>query len=153
MKIGDLLKLKDFQHRPVVTVEPEENMVQVIEKLIEHDRAALPVCNRDGELMGIVTERDIVRKCFIRNEKYSDIKVKEVMTSEVAIGHPEDNISYAIGVMKEKRIRHIPIMEDRKIVGMLSMRDLLGFQLEEVEAEVRYASLIRRTDYGRSRLI
>ena len=153
MKIGDLLKLKDFKHRPVVTVSPDETVLSVIEKLVEHDRGALPVCNQDGDLVGIITERDIVRKFPQYNEKYAGVKANDVMTCEVVVGHPEDSLSYALGVMRQKRIRHIPILEERKVVGMISMRDLLGFQLEEVEAEVRYASLIRRTDYGRARLI
>lgn len=153
MKLGDLLKLKDFKHRPVITVGPDEKITSVVEKLVEHDRGALPVCNLEGELVGIITERDIVRKFLTCKEKYTDMKAGDVMTGEVAVGHPEDSISYALSIMKQKRIRHIPVVEEQRVVGMISMRDLLGFQLEEVEAEVRYASLIRRTDYGRTRLI
>jgi len=153
MKIGDLLKLKDFKYRPVVAVGPDENVLTAIKKLVEHDRGSLPVCNQEDKLVGIITERDIVRKCFTCNNSLTNIHIQDVMTEEVVIGHPEDDLAYAISVMKQKRIRHLPVVDNEKVVGMISMRDLLGFQLEEAETKVRYASLIRRTDYGRARLV
>ena len=151
MKIRDLLKMKDFKYRIPVTVGPNESISAAIKRLVEHDRGSLPVCNAKGELVGIITERDIVRKCFTRNENLVDIKIQDVMTKQVAIGNQEDDLDYAISVMKQKRIRHLPIVDDQKVVGMISMRDLLGVQLEETKAEIRYAGLIRRSASGRSR--
>ena len=141
MKIRDLLKIKD---RPVITIGPNGTVSAAIQKLVEHDRGSIPVCNEKGELVGIITERDIVRKSFVRSDALASIKVEEVMTKEVAIGTPEDDLDYAVSVMKQKRIRHLPIVDSQKVVGMVSMRDLLDVQLSEAKAEIRYAGLLHR---------
>ncbi|MBI4285370.1 MAG: CBS domain-containing protein [Chloroflexi bacterium] len=141
MKLRDLLKIKG---RAVVTVKPEDAITTAIKKLAEHDRGSLPVCSSEGELVGIITERDIVRKCFTRIDAFASIKVQDVMTRQVAIGLPEDDVNYAISVMKQKRVRHLPVVDGQKVVGMVSMRDLLDLQLDEAKAEVRYAGLLAR---------
>jgi len=153
MKIRDLLKTKDLKYRIPVTARPNETISAAIQKLVEYDRGSLPVCNDKGELVGIITERDIVRKCLTRSEPFAKIEIQDVMTKEVAIGHPEDDLDYAISVMKQKRIRHLPIVDNQEVVGMISMRDLLGVQLEDAKAEIRYAGLLpRRTRFGKSGL-
>ena len=139
MKIRDLLKIKD---RPVITIGPSESVSVAIQKLVENDRGSISVCNDKGELVGIITERDIVRKCFAHGDAFVNIKVQDVMTKQVAIGTPEDDLGYAISAMKQKRIRHLPIVDDQKVVGMVSMRDLLDVQLSETEAQIRYVSLL-----------
>ena len=144
MKIKDLLKTKEFQYRTVVTLGPNETISSAIQKMVEHDRGSFPVCNDKDELVGIITERDIVRRCFTYIDTIANIKTQDIMTKLVAIGHLEDDLSYVISVMKQKRIRHLPIVDDRKVVGMISMRDLLGVQLEETQAEIRYTGLLPR---------
>ncbi len=139
MKIRDLLKIKN---RPVITVGPNETVTAAIQKLVDYDRGSISVCNDKGELVGIITERDIVRKCFARSAAITSTKVRDVMTEQVAVAIPEDNTGYVISVMKQKRIRHIPIVENQKVVGMISMRDLLDTQLDQTEAQIRYASLL-----------
>ena len=139
MKIRDLLRMKG---RPVITIRPTDSVAAAIKKLAEYDRGSIPVCNDKGELVGIITERDIVRKCFM--DRLSNIRIEDVMTKGVAIGAPEDDLDYAISVMKQKRIRHLPIIDQQQVVGMISMRDLLDVQLSEAKAEIRYAGLLPR---------
>jgi len=141
MKIRDLLKIKG---RPVIAIRPNETIAAAIQKLAEYDRGSIPVCNEKGELVGIITERDIVRKCFVRVGALASIKIEDVMTKGVAIGAPEDDLDYAISVMKQKRIRHLPIVDQQQVVGMISMRDLLDVQLSETKAEIRYVGLLPR---------
>ena len=141
MKIRDLLKIKD---RPLITIRPNETVSAAIKKLVEHDRGSIPVCNEKGELVGIITERDIVRKSFECSDAVASIKVEEVMTEEVIIGTPEDDLDYVVSVMKQKRIRHLPIIDSQKVVGMVSMRDLLDVQLSEAKTEIHYAKLLHR---------
>lgn len=71
MKLGDLLNTKDLKYRKAVTVKPHESIAAVIQKLVEHDRGSVPVCNEANELVGIITERDIVRKCNLKDSKKS----------------------------------------------------------------------------------
>jgi CBS domain-containing protein len=139
MKLGDLLNAKDSEYRVAVTVLPEETVLAAIHKLAEHDKGSLLVCDHRGKLMGIVSERDIVRKCFISVQDLDKIKIQDVMTKKVIVGNPEDDLCYAISVMKEKRIRHIPIVdEEANVIGMISMRDLLGVQLEQCNIELKF---------------
>ncbi len=140
MRLGDLLNTKDMKHRPVVTVKPNETVSETIQKMVKHDRGSLPVCSDKGELVGIITERDIVRKCFTGSEDCSRYKVQDVMSSKVVIGKSEDELDYAMSVMKRERIRHLPIVDGTKVVGMISMRDLLGYKLEESTTQVQYLS-------------
>lgn len=138
MKIKDLLRI---ENRPVVSIGPDETISAAVRKLIEYNRGSLAVCDDKGALVGIVTERDIVRKCFARIDTCNNAKIREVMTKEVVIGTPEDDADYAVMVMKQKRIRHLPIVDNGKVVGMVSMRDVLAIQLDSCKTEVRYARL------------
>ena len=141
MKLGDLLNTKDIKYRLTATVSPKETISGTIRKMIEHDRGALPVCNDKGELVGIITERDIVRKCFSGSADCAKLKIQDVMSKKIVIGNPEDKLDYAINVMKQERIRHLPIVDNnKKVIGMISMRDLLGVKLEESRTEVKYLS-------------
>ena len=138
MKLSELLDLKEFKYRSLVTIGPNETILDAIKKLVDNDRGSLPVYNDKGDIEGIITERDIVRKSLTLGEKVTQqTKIKDVMSTNVIIGDPEDDLNYAINVMKEKRIRHLPIVHDRKLIGMISMRDLLGVQLEETKFDVR----------------
>ena len=151
MKLGELLNSKDFKYRTTVTIGPNETILAAIHKLIEHDRGSLPVCNNKGELVGIISERDIVRKALTRPDaSMQKLRVKDVMSTQIIIGSPDDDLSYAIIVMKEKKIRHLPIVDKLKVIGMISMRDLLGVQLEESKAEIR---LLSDHVYGKYRVI
>ena len=140
MKLGDLLNMKDYKYRVVVTIGTNETISAAIQKLAEHDRGSLPVCNDKGELVGIITERDIVRNYLARSDAFAKIKIKDVMSKQVVIGNPGDDLDYAISVMKQKRIRHLPIVDNQKVIGMISMRDLLGYQLEELQTQVHFLS-------------
>ncbi len=124
MKLRELLNLKDFKYRTLVTVGPNETISAAIEKLVKHDRGSLPVCGDKGELVGIITERDIVRKFLARGDSSAQkTKVKDIMSTQVIIGNPDDDLSYAISVMKEKRIRHIPIVDAQgKVIDKTSAR-------------------------------
>ena len=141
MKLLDLLDAKDPKYRTPITIGIDDTIHAAIKKLIEHDRGSLPVCNDRGELKGIITERDIVRKYFTQSGQGIRIQVKNIMSTEVAIAYPEDDLNYALDVMKKKRIRHLPIVDkNKKVIGMISMRDLLGIQLEEANSTVRLLS-------------
>jgi CBS domain-containing protein len=105
MKLGDLLNSKDLKNRTTITVKQQDNIAVVIQKLAEHNMGSVAVCNDAGELVGIITERDIVRKYVTKD--CGKIKVQDAMSKEVVIGKPEDDLDYAINVMKQARIRHM----------------------------------------------
>ena len=137
MKINEFQKVKG---RLLITSGPNETVHATIQKLAENNIGALPVCDANGKLLGIVTERDLLKECAHRNTTIGSAKVKDIMTKEVAIGIPEDDISYVMEVMIQKGIRHLPVMSGTKLIGMISARDIVEHQLEESRAKVRYLS-------------
>jgi CBS domain-containing protein len=138
MKLGDFLNTGELKHRAVVVANPSDSVVATIRKLAKHDRGSFPVCDDRGELVGIITERDIVRKCFTVGADCSKYKVKDVMSRKVAVSRVDDELDYAINVMKTERIRHLPVLDGARVIGMISMRDLLGVQLEETRTRERF---------------
>ena len=135
MKIDELLKTKG---RAVVVIGPEETALAAVQRLVQNNIGALPVCDAKGTLLGIVSERDLLKQCSQRVKEIGSIKVKDVMTRDVAIGIPEDDLDYVMSIMSQKGIRHLPIMVGQKLEGMVSMRDIAEAQLEESKAQVRY---------------
>ncbi len=151
MKIRDFLKIKS---RPVITIGPNETASVAIQKLVENDIGALPVCNEKGVLLGIISERDLLKECFQRSSAIGITKVQDVMTKYVAVGIPEDDLDYVTSIMKQKMVRHLPIVVDQKLEGIISMRDIVDMQFEETTAQIRYIGLLpRRTHFGRRRLV
>jgi len=142
MKLREIFKMKDFKYRVPATARPDDSILTAVRKLIEYDRGSLAVCDDEGDLMGIITERDIIRKCFSRNcFDLNAIQVKDIMSAQVVVGRPDDDLEYAINTMREKRVRHLPIVDNRKkVLGMISMRDLLGVRLEESDIQVHSMS-------------
>ncbi len=147
MKIKDFLKIKGHS---VITIGPNETLSSAIEKLVNNDIGALPVCDEKDVLVGIISERDLLNRCFQRSIILGNTKIHDAMTKSVAVGTPEDDLDYVTSVMKQKRIRHLPIVVDQKLEGIISMRDIVGFQLEETKAQIRYVGLLPgRTHFGR----
>jgi CBS domain-containing protein len=138
MKLTDLLSSEEFKNRVLLTIGLDENVLAAVQKLADHDKGALTVHNEARDVVGIITERDIVRKCFAHSLDLTKIKIRDVMSKDVMIATPEDDLDYAIAVMKRRRIRHLPIVTNQKVTAMISMRDLLGVKLEESTAEVRF---------------
>jgi len=144
MNIRDMLKVTGFKSQALITVGPDEFVSAAIRKMSEHNKGALPVCNEKNELVGIITERDIIRKCFARSE-FQNKKIRDIMTEKVAITREDDDLDYAIKTMKKEKIRHLPIAEGPRVVGILSMRDILGFQYEETKTKIKYMRMLHKS--------
>jgi len=137
MKVKDFLNIRP---RPVIKIAPNKTIHTAIQKLVKNNIGALPVCDSKGVMLGIITERDLLKVCSQLSAQIHSTRVKDVMTKEVAIGIPEDDIDYVMATMTQKGIRHLPIMDGIKLVGMISARDIVENQLEESKADVRYLS-------------
>ncbi len=134
MKIKDFLKIKG---RPVITIGPDETLHAAIQNLVENNIGALPVCNASGTLVGIVSERDLLRE-YGQCSDSKKIKIADVMTTGVVIGVIEDDLDYVMNTMKQKGIRHIPIMDGAKLVNIISARDIIEERLEACQVDVRH---------------
>jgi len=139
MQIRNILQEK--KKKIVVTIDADQTIHDAIGKLNEHSIGALMVTTESGEIAGIITERDILRECgehcrvlqnpSKRAETACPSMVRDAMTKELVIGVPDDGINYAMGVMTKNRIRHLPILENGKLAGIISTADLINVHLEE----------------------
>lgn len=135
MKVKELLVKRG---RPVITIGQNESVATAAQKLVESNIGALPVCDARGTMVGIISERDLLKECSQHSGEIGKTKVKDVMTRQVAIGIPEDDLNYIMDVMTQKGIRHLPILEGPALEGIISIRDIVDAQLEESKAVVRF---------------
>ncbi|MFQ5478374.1 MAG: CBS domain-containing protein [Candidatus Binatia bacterium] len=136
MKIHDITKIEDLG---VKTIGPERSVKEAIAMLVRFNIGSLPVCAENGRLVGIITERDVLR-LWAQNDCSSieTRRVSEVMTSDLVIGVLDDDVSYVMRVMTDHRIRHLPIMDGDRLVQIISIGDVVKAQLDASSAEIRY---------------
>jgi CBS domain-containing protein len=135
MKLRDILKLKGSQ---VYTVAPDQTVQDAVAVLMQHRVGALLVQDAQGHTVGIVTERDVLRECLHRSDQLRQVKVRDAMTKDLIIGLPDDDIDYTMGIMTKNRLRHLPVMDNDRLVGMISIGDVVKACLDETEYENRY---------------
>jgi len=142
MKVSEILKRKTG---PVVTIQMTETVHAAIRKLNEHRIGAVVVTDSAGRIAGILSERDILRECGALCDRLPEegrsldvigpLLVREIMTRAVITAGLEDDLTYMMGVMTENRIRHLPIVVDDALVGMISIGDAVKACVEMAEAE------------------
>jgi len=135
MTIGDILTTKS---QDVITITGDKTIHEAIKVLVKHNIGALLVLDKKEKLLGIISERDILRESAERDRELRKTKVKDVMSTDLIIGVPDDDISYTMGIMTNNRIRHLPIMDNDNIVGIVSLGDVVKAQLDEREYDNRY---------------
>ena len=134
MQLREILKAKGSN---VLTIEPTASLADVVQKLVENRCGSLVVC--DGETMvGIISERDILIAVAEVSEPLNAIMVRGRMTSDVVTGSPDDTVSDIMGLMSLKRIRHLPILDDRKLAGLISIGDIVKAQHNQLTVENHY---------------
>jgi len=132
MKIRTILATKGTK---VVMIRPQQPLKEAARLLAEHNIGALVVVDEASQLMGIISERDIIRAAA-RLENALSRSVSEVMTKEIIIGLPNDDLIAVVHAMTEKRFRHLPIMEQGEMVGIISMGDIVKSQRDQYEGEI-----------------
>jgi CBS domain-containing protein len=132
MNIARLLASKGVN---VVTIGPEHSIRQAVTLLAEHNIGALVVVDRGGAPVGIVSERDIVR-ALARSEAILAQAVASIMTREVIIGMPQDDLVAVVYTMTEHRIRHLPVVDGGRLVGIISIGDVVKAQRDQYQGEV-----------------
>ncbi len=118
--VNDLLKQKN---RPVVWIEPLASVYDALKLMNEEHVGALCV-QIDGYLVGIVSERDYVRRVILDTHTAEQTKVSEIMTHDVVTVSRDDTVVHCIALMKKHHVRHLPAVADGKPIGMISLRDL-----------------------------
>ena len=130
---------------PVVTCRPDDTIQLVVGLLNRYKIGALPVTDGDGRLVGVVSERDVIRALAASQGDVRTRKVSELMSRDVVTCTRATAIKDAVRLMDKRRIRHLPVMEGSRVVDMVSLRDVVSLRLSEAELE---ADVLR--DYARA---
>jgi CBS domain-containing protein len=133
MTIKDILRTKG---RNVVTVPQTASVQHAMQELVRHDIGAVVV--HDGTIRGILTERDILRAAALDVHRLEAALVQDLMTRNVISASPEASIDDVMHLMTERRIRHLPVVEDGELCGIISIGDVVNAVRQTTEAENRY---------------
>ena len=125
--------VQEVMNRNVVSIDPGESVALAARLLSRHNVGSLPVCSPKGQLLGIVTDRDIVLRCVAPEEDPRTIPVRTVMTRNPSSLYPEDDIRQAAQLMALHQVRRLPVTQEGKLVGMLSLGDLATCGKAEME--------------------
>jgi CBS-domain-containing membrane protein len=141
MKAKEILNKKEkIGTENVITIQQDATAYDTIARLDKFKIGSLLVVNEKNDLVGIVSERDILYKCYNSGVPLKEQKIKNLMTSkdQIIIGKVDDDSQYLMNVMTAKRIRHIPIIEEpEKLVGIVSIGDIIKAELESTETEAK----------------
>lgn len=131
MKIREILGRKG---RHVVTIGPDESVLAAARSLVGHDIGGLVVTD-GGHPEGIITERDILRLTAREPARLAGTAVGEVMTTDLVVADLDDELEEAMTVMTDRRVRHLPVLDDQALAGIVSIGDLVNACLARVEDE------------------
>lgn len=140
------MTVKEIMSPKLVTITPDENTALAARLLSRYNIGALPVCNKDGRLRGLVTDRDIVLRCIAAGEEPEQTKISHIMTRKIVTVDQEETVENAAALMAREQIRRLPVQAQGRLVGMLSLGDLsktavctaqAGAALSEISENIR----------------
>ena len=131
------MKVKDCMNSHVIAVSPAESAAVAARMMCRYNVGSLPVQARDGSLCGIVTDRDLVLRCMALNRSAEETAVSRIMTARVTAVSPDESLTKAADMMAQAQVRRLPVVEGRRLVGMVSLGDLSrreDYTMEAAEA-------------------
>ena len=132
MSVATLLKQKGDW---VITIDPDATVFATIGRMVEHNVGAVLVTDR-GEVLGIFTERDYLRRIALEGRTSRETRVSEVMTTDLVTVDPDAEIDECLALMSARKIRHLPVLRDGRLAGIVSIGDCVKARLEEARGEV-----------------
>jgi CBS domain-containing protein len=130
--VTELLKRKGYS---IYSVEPDQPVLEAIRRMAEHSVGALLVM-RGEQLLGVVSERDYARKIILKGRSSSDTAVRQIMSSPAITVRPDQSVAECMQLMTERRVRHLPVVESNRVVGVLSIGDLVRSVVEEQQQTI-----------------
>ncbi|MEE3506525.1 MULTISPECIES: CBS domain-containing protein [unclassified Pseudomonas] len=137
--VAQLLKLKAIHNQHVHTIAPDQMVLEALRVMAEKNIGALPVIE-DGQVVGVISERDYARKIVLQGRSSIGTSVRAIMSSPVVTVNSHQSIETCMGVMTDSHLRHLPVVEDGQLLGLLSIGDLIK------EAIAEQADLIRKLE-------
>jgi len=137
-QIADIL---DAKGRDVLMIDASATVLDAVKTMVEGNVGAL-IVTEGGQLAGIVTERDYLRRVALEDRDENEAAVREIMSGPLVVVGLETTIEECMALMTERRIRHLPVVDEEKVVGLVSIGDLVKFQSKQQNFEIQYL-----TDY------
>jgi len=134
-------QLIDAKDRPLVIVSPTDTVRDALELMAEHEVGAVLVVGGGGDLVGVMSERDYARKVILKGKASDETEVAEIMTERVLCAQPHLTVPECMALMSDKRIRHLPVIDQGQLVGIVSMGDLVKATISEQEFIIRQLEL------------
>ena len=127
--------LNDKKHKEVISIAPNRPVYDALVILAEYKIGALAVMDGD-KLVGIFSERDYAREVVLQGRSSKTTHIQEVMTAHVIVGKPDDFVDSAMRMMSEKKFRHLPVVDGEKVLGMLSIGDLVKETIDDQQRAI-----------------
>ena len=127
--------LLDGKEKLLWSVEPDDPVLEIIQLMATHHVGALPVL-RGGELLGIVSERDYARKVVLLGRSATDTPVGQIMSSPVITVTPQTSLNECMQLVTDHRVRHLPVVENGRVIGMISIGDLVKAVIDEQQHKI-----------------
>lgn len=140
------MNLQEILHSKSATIHsisPRASLEDALQSLVRHNIGSLVVCedapaNQPCQMVGIITERDILRACALNQGPLTAQRVEDVMTCNVVTGSPTDSVEEIMGLLTDRRIRHLPVLDNGRLTGIISIGDVVKAQHDELSLENHY---------------
>jgi CBS domain-containing protein len=136
-----LAEILEEKGNEVLEIDAEASVFEAVKRMVEANVGSLLVTD-GGSIAGIVTERDYLRRAALEGRADKETAVREIMTAPLVVATPDTSIDECMALMTDRRIRHVPVVEDGKVVGLVSIGDLVKFKSKQQSFEIQYL-----TDY------
>jgi CBS domain-containing protein len=135
--MSTLLEILDEKGREVLRIDAGVSVLEAVEQMVDANVGSLLVTDR-GEDVGIVTERDYLRRVALSGRTEDEIAVREIISSPLIVATGETTVEECMALMTDRRIRHVPVVDGDKVVGMVSIGDLVKFTSKRQSFEIKY---------------
>lgn len=137
------MQIREVMTKPVIRISADETVEVAARTLTHYNIGALPVCGSDGRLRGLITDRDLVTRCVASGRNPGTTKVSQIMTGSVVGIPPDLDARDAAEIMGRRQIRRLPVLENEKLCGMVSLGDLTRAEADTAQALSQISSNIR----------
>jgi CBS domain-containing protein len=127
-------EILNFKGGETYSIAPDQSLAEAVALMMQHGIGSV-VVKLKGQMVGLMTERDVVHNIHTRGPDLTGFKVSDLMTAEPIIGSPEDTVDYVRGVMTENRVTHLPVVEGDELLGIISFHDVAKACLNEANQE------------------
>ena len=139
--MNQLSEILDNKGHEVLEIEGSASVFEAVKKMVEANVGSLLVME-DGEVAGIVTERDYLRRVALEGRTDEETPVREIMSSPLIVVTPQTTVDECMALMTDRRIRHVPVVDNGRVVGIVSIGDVVKFKSQQQSFEIQYL-----TDY------